>query len=236
MLFRSAEKGYVIHGIRDTEAWNSLKEGMKRLRILRNNRDFMSQEIWRRKNGIRDEDIPNPARSLEEAEEEIHRLEYRLEPLMNALNPAMIPLTDTLYYNYDFGDDWLIRITCVDSYTRADKIADPLLYIPEDRNLKELKEKGFGEDFTAERIYVDRNGKKAGKVVRRAVSRAEMEKMSTCILAEGLPPVEDVGGIHGYFDFIRKIHTPDDEEAASYREWARGQGWKGIVGKPESLL
>ncbi len=27
-----------------------------------------------------------------------------------------IPFADSIYYNYDFGDDWTVRITCVDAY------------------------------------------------------------------------------------------------------------------------
>ena len=57
-----------------------------------------------------------------------------------------------------------------------------------------------------------------------------------CVLTEGLPLIEDVGGANGFLNYIEKIHGEDTEEAASLRQWARGQGWKEIVPKLNTLL
>jgi hypothetical protein len=102
--------------------------------------------------------------------------------------------------------------------------------------VRDLAKKGLGKVFPEDSVYLDKDGKKIRGALYRAVRRAEMEKMPSCIAAEGLPLVEDVGGIQGYFDFIRNIYRGDEEMASSLREWARGLGWKGIVGKPENIL
>ena len=43
----------------------------------------------------------------------------------DAFDPEIWPLTDTLYYNYDYGDDWLFRITCKEIYFRAEEEFTP---------------------------------------------------------------------------------------------------------------
>ena len=237
---RVADREHIVREISASAAWKELLEGMRLLRQLRGERAYWDKLLWEKKCGVWTEKDENPAREMEKAEEKIRDMAYRLEPLMNALNPVLLPLTDTLYYNYDFGDDWLIRITCTDLYTRNDPSADfhPENYAEEvaPEVLGSLVKKGLGKAFPENSIYLDRDGKKIRGARWRAVRRAEMEKMPSCIAAEGLPLVEDVGGIHGYFDFIRSIYRGDDETAASYREWARGLGWKGVVGKPENIL
>ena len=111
-----------------------------------------------------------------------------------------VPFTDVLYYTYDFGDDWKVRITaswnCVD-------LMDQLTQ-------KEL----------------DKAQIKCREVYRPVL-----------IARDGQFVMDDVGGIHGYLDFLQTIH-PDldglDEEAKAmakqnrkeYLTWAKGQGWK----------
>lgn len=47
-----------------------------------------------------------------------------------------------------------------------------------------------------------------------------------CISKKGGYVVDDVGGMHGYADFIRTIYQSDDkEERKKNREWAEGLGW-----------
>ena len=58
-----------------------------------------------------------------------------------------------------------------------------------------------------------------------------------CMEADGLPVLDDVGGIHGYADFLLAIHREDDEtERDSIRGWARTQGWTGRTIKPKNML
>lgn len=237
---RVAEKEHIVRELSCSAAWGALLDGMRLLRQWRGERTYWDRLLWEQKCGVGTEAHGNPTSQMEKAGEKIRDLEYRLEPLMNALNPELLPLTDTLFFNYDFGDDWLIRLTCTDVYCRNDPAVDfHMESIGEDMDpdtVCDLVKKGLGKEFPEDSVYLDKDGKKIRGALYRAVRRAEMEKMPFCISAEGLPLVEDVGGIQGYFDFIRNIYRGDEEMASSLREWARGLGWKGIVGKPENIL
>ncbi len=125
--------------------------------------------------------------------------------------------TDALYYFYDYGDGWRIRIT--GSYDVCDLV-------------------------------------EAGRVSDQEIEEAMKQVYETwrpvCIAADGLPLVDDVGGLSGYVSFLRAIHPaeekaywagneenrPDNgpyETKQSSLVWAKSLGWKDKV-KVERLL
>lgn len=58
-----------------------------------------------------------------------------------------------------------------------------------------------------------------------------------CLEADGLPVMDDVGGVCGYIDFLSTIHESEDEdERRSAREWARSLGWTGRMIKEKNIL
>lgn len=57
-----------------------------------------------------------------------------------------------------------------------------------------------------------------------------------CLSLDGLPLMDDVGGIHGYVGFLRTIHGNDSEEKKDMREWAKWMGWTGRMNKTETLF
>lgn len=58
-----------------------------------------------------------------------------------------------------------------------------------------------------------------------------------CVEADGLPVLDDVGGVHGYVDFlVTTHHSADESEREDAREWARSLGWTGRVSKPQYIL
>lgn len=57
-----------------------------------------------------------------------------------------------------------------------------------------------------------------------------------CIEADGLPLVDDVGGLSGYCQMLEALHGSDVEEKESYKVWARSMGWTGRKIKPEKML
>lgn len=58
-----------------------------------------------------------------------------------------------------------------------------------------------------------------------------------CVNADGLPVLDDVGGISGYIDFLLTVYGDEDaEERAQARNWARTLGWTGRTMKPENIL
>lgn len=58
-----------------------------------------------------------------------------------------------------------------------------------------------------------------------------------CVESDGLPVFDDVGGIHGFIDFLSALHSGENEEDKQERlEWARSFGWTGRESKPQNIL
>ena len=69
------------------------------------------------------------------------------------------------------------------------------------------------------------------------INNVYLNHAPVCIEADGLPLLDDVGGIYGYIDFLNKVHySESEEERAEIKEWARSLGWTGRVSKPGNLL
>lgn len=72
-----------------------------------------------------------------------------------------------------------------------------------------------------------------GSAVRAVLS----SHTPVCVAADGLPVLEDVGGIGGYIDFLATLHlNKDAEERRQAREWASSLGWTGRAARPQNLL
>ena len=144
------------------------------------------------------------------------------------LQPVIPCCTDELYYEYDYGDSWLVKITAW-----------------EDRE----------ELIRSKRVTADE--------VERAVSTVCTEDRPVCIAADGLPVLDDVGGLGGYIRFLRGINREREwaywakrtaEEGGTKEEiieripdnwdydeddtidWGWSQGWTGRMNRPEKLL
>ena len=124
--------------------------------------------------------------------QEIDSPDFQVQPM---------PVTDVLLYNYDFGDNWKIRITASENCT-------------------DLVEAG-----RITQAELDRANVKCREVYRPVL-----------IARDGEMLVDDVGGIHGFADFLQKVNpelkgmTPEEKEDArqekkEYLEWARSLGW-----------
>lgn len=112
-----------------------------------------------------------------------------------------MPVTDTLLYNYDFGDNWKLKITASENCT-------------------DLVESG-----RITQAELDRANVKCREVYRPVL-----------IARDGEMLVDDVGGLHGFADFLMRINPElkcmDHEEKEQarqekndYLEWARSLGW-----------
>ena len=117
------------------------------------------------------------------------------------LQPEPDPVTDVLLYNYDFGDDWKIRITASE-------------------NCPDLVESG-----RITQAELDRANVKCREVYRPVL-----------IARDGEMLVDDVGGLHGFADFLEKINPelkgmdPEEKEDAKREKkemlvWAKSLGW-----------
>lgn len=161
---------------------------------------------------------------------EIECLESNCRKILSAFEPKILPLTDTLLYQYDFGDGWCVKITCLDGY-----------YINDSRD--HPNEDGWVECIADDNKAIDdwdffdcREHKKISgdhaDLLRKVVSK----KTPVCVYADGLALLDDVGGIGGFIEMLRTLHGDDKEEAESMREWASDQGWIGRSVKPERML
>jgi len=154
----------------------------------------------------------DPLKVLEEQGEMVNRLEMYLDDYMSGGNPEVIPFAEELYYNYDYGDDWCVRIICLDSYKAVDR---------------------FGNDF------IDSKGDKVSPDLIEKLQKVVLDMEPVCVMADGINVMDDVGGLHGYFEFLRTVNSkrPEDlEEKENLRQWARGMGWTGRKSKAENML
>ena len=108
-----------------------------------------------------------------------------------------------------------------------------------------------------------RNGRADADAAEKAVQTVCEENRPVCIAADGLPVLDDVGGLDGYIRFLRGINKqsewaywagkvaeeggsrdeipermPDhwDYDGGDTLEWARSLGWTGRMNRPEKLL
>jgi len=204
-------------------------------RIIKKFRDCTAEELWR----FFAEENPNQVlerlpieevlalhgRHLEDAlEDELYGdfesfmdedLLYDIKEIVRSgeddpeIQPMIGAPTDVLYYTYDFGDDWQIRIT--GSMDACDLIEQ---------------------------------GRVTQEDLDKAISKVYETYRPVCIAADGLPLVDDVGGISGYIRFLRAIHPTEEKEywgkenvpdnwsfesKAESLAWARSLGWKSKV-------
>ena len=108
-----------------------------------------------------------------------------------------------------------------------------------------------------------RNGRTDADAAEKAVQTVCEENRPVCIAADGLPVLDDVGGLDGYIRFLRGINKqsewaywagkvaeeggsreeiperiPDnwDYDGGDTLEWARSLGWTGRMNRPEKML
>lgn len=108
-----------------------------------------------------------------------------------------------------------------------------------------------------------RNGRADADAAEKAVQTVCEENRPVCIAADGLPVLDDVGGLDGYIRFLRGINKqsewaywagkvaeeggsreeiperiPDnwDYDGGDTLEWARSLGWTGRMNRPEKML
>lgn len=139
-----------------------------------------------------------------------------LDELFNRTDVDMPPVSNELIYKYDYGDDWEVRITCEAEYV------------------------GGVESEKAIRFYGT-----DGTPVDEALSDLMLNKCIVkgnpmCIAADGLPVMDDVGGVSGYCDFLECIKNGEEweryDDPKESRAWARYMGWTGRMRKPENIL
>ena len=170
-----------------------------------------------------------PEKIIEELNERIRMLERVLIPDIADGNPQPVPFAECIYYCYDFGDDWTVRITCTEAYF-GDQDFD--WCNPDATDKKTGKRKTPDEPIK----YTDSMGDDVDEEEAEKISQVYLGAKPVCVYADGLNVLDDVGGIHGFADFLETINGDDYHEAKASREWAKWMGWTGRKTKPENIL
>lgn len=173
---------------------------------------------------IRALEAENPERQAAKAIQDIQRLGEKT-------NPRSKPITDALFYSYDYGDGWVVKITCKNVYTlktqwtRQEEAGYKWITGP-------IESKKIFQDYTVE----DREGRAIEDTERDLIVRANMKRTAKCLKADGLPLMDDVGGLNGFCDFLQRIRSDDLKEKEENLAWAKSMGWTGRIGKVENIL
>ncbi len=164
--------------------------------------------------------------------------EYSEEQLMRMFMLAAVepvPYFNAIYYNYDFGDDWRVKITAADYYINMLELDD----FDEDDfdDWDDFDEDDFDDNaFPEEYIYVNSRGEQVDDDLNELIQNVDIRMHPACVAADGLNVCDDCGNVWGYVEMLETIHGKDREAAADMKAWAKMQGWTGRAKKPERML
>lgn len=206
-----------------------LEHAADNLRIWRTNRDRIEEwKYYGRESEIKARTGQTSKKWLEQAEKLIPYYEGLCSRIFKELNPKLIPVTDTMYYEYDYGDGWCVKITVLDKYerkTNAD-LSNSGMFVVDIMTAK--------DQLNRFRYFQD--GQEVSEELREVLAYVDAKERPRCTAADGLNVVDDVGGIGGFQEMLSTLEGDDPEEKESMREWARGMGWTGRMSKPENIL
>lgn len=157
---------------------------------------------------VRDFYKADPEEVVREQRESVRELEWSLDPYLSSGNAKVLPFIDELYYIYDYGDDWCVKITCEDAYTANANY---------DLSFMDSIEPVNGVIPMPQRVpwhslqYTDRNGNK-------------------------VDDVGGLYGYQEFLRTINSKDPDDTDEKESMKQWAKGMGWTGRKTKPENIL
>ena len=145
--------------------------------------------------------------------------DFEIKQLYSETDPKAVPLSDRLIYSYDYGDGWQIEITCVDEFAVVANTE---------------------EEIAKNQYTIEKRGKEIEGELRDQISSVIEKCKPICILADGLPLLDDVGGIGGYCAFLLGVHghectAYDYGDKEDTIEWGRMMGCNGRMNKPENI-
>lgn len=140
----------------------------------------------------------------------------------------VLPITDELIYQYDFGDGWGVKITCIEQYYTKDRL--------DDAGNQFVAVSLDNQDWLDETRVYNHMDEQIISEEREMIVKAGLLRKLTCTYADGLSVFDDVGGIYGFADFLIELHEGEPENRESCKVWASSLGWTGREIKPKSML
>lgn len=166
-------------------------------------------------------------------EEALKRMNEVCDKQRKSFDELMVmPITDEIIYEYDYGDGWQVSIKMSDCYytkdswTTMEESGIDSYFIPP------IKEKDYIEDQRAYNL----KDEYVGEEMSRKIATVAIKERPICIALDGLSVMDDVGGIHGYIDFLVENRLSVSPERDGIRKWANEMGWNGRMNKPDNLI
>jgi len=209
----SIKKAFEISHELDKTFSDDIKEYFE---ISKLNRKYLAAEE-KRERLLRSKKTDAP--SLLAATKEVRELEAeynsRNDRLMQKTELEMPPVSSRLVYRYDYGDGWEVSITMTDVYSSC-----------------------FMDNESV--CFCDKNGEAVSEELSEKLTIFVNDFKPFCVEADGLPVLDDVGGIYGYCEFLKGIHGIKNkgpyEDIEESKMWARGMGWTGRMSKAGRIL
>lgn len=111
-------------------------------------------------------------------------------------NPVPEPFFNEIVYKYDRVQKWEVRIRCLDIF----------------------EDKGG--------IWLDKHEKEASKEQKEFLDKVHRTQTPVCSDYDGVLLMDNIGGISGFFDFLRVLKGEDQEVSRNLRGLAEIYGWK----------
>ena len=153
-------------------------------------------------------------------------VEFGGEELLEKLEiKDVFSIDNEFYYKYDYGDGWRVRISLLEEYENRYKAPESSM-------------PGFTVvPVTDENRMEDADPNVDGEL-RETVRKVMATLVPVCIEADGYSVFDDVGGVHGFCEFLKGLHGIDNDMGyqPENMEWARSLGWRQRMPKPENVL
>lgn len=173
--------------------------------------------------------------------ETFHLCFEKARDIVENYNPRLEPFFGELIYRYDKGEDWAVRVRCLDVFEAkgisnsnysmdencfehtkstnmvAEPISVKLKYWPkEDESL---------HDSDNASVWIDYKKKLVSEKMKNLLNKANRTFSPMCIRANGVSVMEDIGGVKGFSDFLRTLRGRDREASRRVRHLAEIYGW-----------
>lgn len=170
-------------------------------------------------------------------------------------NPKLEPFFTELMYKYDRGENWQVRIRCLNVFELSEKA---LMVAERSQNMStNYMEKDYSDsagtksaNLVAEVVnpyamynvsqdlsslqpslrkptssWLDGHGRLVPRKISILLDKVENTHSPICYHADGLSVMDDIGGISGFFEFLRTLNGHDKTAARRVREMAEIYGW-----------